>query len=128
VVAAVKPVDQTKTTPPDGDCVAACIASILELPLATVPNFVQRESCWEDWNEWLIRRGLYLVSFSPKDWTPHGYHIIDGKSHTGDWNHVVVGLNGKMVHDPNPKRRGLRGDPEMYWVFVAVDPARSQLA
>lgn len=119
----MKPVDQTIMTPPKGNCVAACIASILELPLDEVPNFIWRDTFWEDLNDWLAKRGLYLVGI-PTDWVVRGYHIIDGKSKSGPWNHVVVGLDGKMVHDPNPKRLGIKGAPEMYWVFVVIDPAK----
>lgn len=118
----MKPVDQTLMTPPNGNCVAACIASLLELPLEEVPNFIKADEFWDDLNNWLAKRGLYLVSLAAVGKVPRGYHIIDGKSHSGPWNHVVVGYEGIMVHDPNPKRRGIRGDPEWYWVFVTTDP------
>lgn len=36
----MKPVNQTQFKPPDGDCLSACIASILELPLNKVPNYI----------------------------------------------------------------------------------------
>lgn len=123
----MKPVDQTKMSPPDGDCFAACIASILELPLEEVPNYSQQGEWWNEWDEWLFSRGLYILEVKRGDDKDEefvkGYHIITGKSHSGDWNHSVVGLNGKIVHDPNPKRRGLR-NRIWYCLFVSLDPSQ----
>lgn len=122
----MKPVDQTKMTPPDGDCFAACVASILELPLSEVPNYSQTGVWWIQWSEWLLSRNLYLLEVRRGDDSEEefvkGYHIITGPSYSGDWNHSVVGLNGKMVHDPNPKRKGIRR-PVWYGLFVVLDPA-----
>ncbi len=122
----MKPVNQTKMTPPNGDCFAACIASILELPLNEVPNYSQQGEWWLQWNEWLSKRGLYLVEFHDqkskgKEYLK-GYHIITGKSYSGDWNHSVVGMDGEIVHDPNPAQKGIRSH-QWYGVFVAINPA-----
>ncbi len=122
----MKPVDQTVMKPPNGNCVAACVASILELPLDEVPNFIEADEFWDDLNGWLAKRGLYIIVVPADGRVPRGYHIIDGRSKSGPWNHVVVGYEGKMVHDPNPKRRGIKGAPEAYWVFVTTDPAEAQ--
>ena len=37
----MKPVDQTDWTPKTGDCFRACVASIFELPIESVPNFME---------------------------------------------------------------------------------------
>lgn len=99
-----------------GDCMAACIASILELPLEQVPNF--REQAFNDGNscntkyanKWLHERGL---AFLRVDW--HGalepywrgvYCVcnVPSQKFEGGW-HYVVGLitdfsKLEIVHDP----------------------------
>ncbi len=61
----MKPVNQTKMTPPEGDCFAACITSILELPLNEVPNYSQRRKRLKrklisqmSYGEWIVRKFL----------------------------------------------------------------------
>ena len=100
-----------------GNCFAASIASILELPLVEVPNFCN----WDDWrwrtNRWLAPRGLtYLDVALPGDardllvkfW---GYHVISGDGPRGH-RHSVVGLKGAVFWDPHPSRAGLLGGPD----------------
>ena len=53
----MKPVDQTILTAPGGNCFAACVASILELPLADVPNFCSEERWWNALQIWLCAIG-----------------------------------------------------------------------
>ncbi len=124
----MKPVEQTKMTPPNRDCFAACVASILELPLNEVPNYSQEGEWWVEWSKWLSPRGLYFLKFSDKGGKGEeylqGFHIITGKSYSGDWNHSVVGYGGVIVHDPNPKQGGIRSH-QWYGVFVALDPAKA---
>lgn len=63
----MKPVFQKVVDAGKGDCWAACIASILELPLEEVPNFVglsdhSKGILAEDLvKKWLKERGLFLL-------------------------------------------------------------------
>lgn len=121
----MKPVYQTALTPPDGDCVRASLASCLELPLEAVPHF--RGDKWEEAaNFWLAENyGLGLVPITinaEKFPVGVGYHLIDGPSHSGNWNHVVVGWRGQVAHDPNPSSGGPRKVDALY-LFVVLDPA-----
>lgn len=124
-----------------GDCMAASIASVLELPLSSVPNFVaigrtqhpdqpnpltdSQSDWWYYLRDWLAPRGFMFFEF-PADAHPAilsalGYHLIAGDSPRGDWKHVVVGYRGNVVHDPHPDRTGLR-KIDFYGVFVALNP------
>lgn len=123
----MKPVYQTAFSPPEGDCVRASLASCLELPLGAVPHF--RGDKWEEAaNLWLAEKfglGLIPVTINVEPFPAGvGYHLIDGPSLSGDWNHVVVGWRGQLAHDPNPNSCGPKG-VEAFYLFVALDPSQS---
>ena len=106
------PVTQSILNGRNGDCLRACVASVLDLELTAVPNFMDANEGdeWEDaWYDefvkFLLLRGLFPVYMSPNEAElngVYGYHLIQGKSPRGDYDHVVVGLNGRAVHDPYP--------------------------
>ena len=103
----MKPVDQVFLIDRDGrgDCLRACVASILELDLHDVPDFGLF-----GWN-WMQA----LVCYADIDIeVPHetsGYWIAGGMSARGV-RHSVVFLGGEMAHDPHPSRAGLCGPIE----------------
>lgn len=110
-----------------GDCLRACVASIMELPIETVPNFVEYEKGNAEYLEVLINF-LKPYSLKPltlwfadwndeKNWIPPGYHMIYGYSERGI-KHAVVGYQGKVVFDPHPDETGL-ASIDSYTVFVA---------
>lgn len=116
----MKPVDQTKFGEVEGNCLEACLASILELPLDKVPEFRStRNSCWLiDLNHWLEQYGLQAMDVDDFSLVPKGYCIVAGASPRLKTLHGVVYLNGKMVHDPHPSRDGIKSEP-VYWTFFA---------
>jgi hypothetical protein len=129
----MKPVDMIQMADKErgirGDCFRACVASLLELPAAAVPHFLEvaerQKKCWE-WitNDWLTREhGLLLITLPVKNdgygyYMPHGlhdslvgwfpsYNILSGPAIRG-FRHSCVGLGSKIVHDPHPSRAGLQ--------------------
>jgi len=119
------PIDQEFVHDPSinqhGDCFRACLASVLEMPREEVPHFAQEANgvahiFWNNAMDWLEARGWEYVH-SPT-WKPHEwFHFISGPSPRGNGvTHMVVGLNGEVVHDPHPSRAGLSGDRSM-WRF-----------
>lgn len=98
----MKPVDQSLLVDRDGhgDCLRACVASILELPLADVPDFALFGPNWM----WA------LVAFAECDFDTYGEHsgvfIANGPGPRGT-RHSVVYEDYAMVHDPHPSRAGL---------------------
>jgi hypothetical protein len=124
------------TTP--GNCMQAALASLLELPLNSVPHIALFGERWGDAvHSFLSSRGMDLRVFN--DWGSHQawweavgvqvYPIEDmpitppmlavGKSNNGPWSHVVVWEHGEMLHDPHPNGLGLKGDPYEYWLLTA---------
>ena len=101
----MRPVTQSRTGG-NGRCFPACLASILELPERAVPDLDNTKE-WEV-NDFLRPYGFTYMEFPAEDVGPVGYHIITGKSPRGGL-HAVVGLNGRMVHDPHPRDGTGRG-------------------
>jgi len=127
----MKPVDQTRFGKPDGNCFIAAMASILEVNLADIPDVYCDEDRWPDCAErlleWLDKHDLdfmYLdIKDFPKDfYWPKGYHLMGGPGPRGP-GHMVVGLDGVMVHDPHPSREGILS-VEDYTFFIAKQPQR----
>lgn len=107
-----------------GNCFAAAIASILELPLTEVPNFetlfgINDTYYYEVLHKWLGHLG-YEIYTDEKFKCFHGddsksefkellkdkYYLVSGKSPRGV-QHICIYKNGIMVHDPHPTREGI---------------------
>jgi hypothetical protein len=133
------PIEQTILTPPDGNCFAACVASILELPLETVPNYKNPDgphdhSWWFNWQRWLQPQNLALIGW-PDPIAPdpdvcadilRGYSICTVRYEypRGGVNHAVVCLNGEIVWNPHPLRDTRKHDSVVDWiVFRVIDPS-----
>jgi hypothetical protein len=130
----MKPVDQTLFGPrPNGkvgNCVSACIASLLDLDIADVPYFMGTDDEPDDlWkkriNRWLAPRGFSFMHLKTDgkrfaQWPP-GYFILMGRSPRG--LHAVVAKGGKIVHDPHPSRAGLKSI-DGFVVLLPLDPAK----
>jgi len=121
-------IDQTILDPEKGDCVPACVASVLEIPISEVPHVcLLYEDEWvRHLNDFLRQYGVYLVSM-PANLLEEvavplfGYHLMGGPSVRGV-KHCVVGKDGRLVHDPHPSRAGLL-EIEFYDVFVTTNPS-----
>jgi len=132
----MKPVDQTKFGFEDGNCGAACIASILEIPLESIPNFHGEDPSdpklyWKNVRKWCADKPFILISISisegydPKEFLKDCWVIASGPSPRGtkEWHrHAVVWRNGEIVHDPHPSREGLK-EIDMYDLFIIKDPS-----
>lgn len=126
----MKEVDQTKTGK-DGNCFQACIASMLDLSLEEVPDFVNLYSA-DDWlpecSKWLRKIGLGIVAIGIEDSESRdiadlyytGYYIGDLKQATRPWNHVVIMRKTDIVHDPMPDNKRTAGYPTNAF-YIVVD-------
>lgn len=98
-----------------GDCMRACVASVLDLDPDYVPHFVQYvehpsgtdSHLW--W--WALVGFLHVCGWDARyeedaDDPPKGWALADGISPRGH-AHVVVAYDGEVVYDPHPSRAGL---------------------
>lgn len=112
----MKRVVQTRTGA-DGNCFAACLASIFHIPLKAIPEFGD-DTFIEDINTYLRKRGLTYRRV-PMYQKPTGYSTIEGISPRGGL-HACVAEDGELVWDPHPIEDGTgQGlvEPRYYGVF-----------
>lgn len=128
----VIPVDQTvfgngSGGSEPGNCFAACIASLLGLPVDLTPNFAAAgaEGRWSRAaNAWLMGFGLSYVDLSwngedgkpivlPQwvfdDWIAETQYYVAGGPAERGFEHCVVmrGRSRELAHDPHPSKAGL---------------------
>ena len=116
-----------------GNCVAACVATYLGIPLARVPHFIEDGIAWGDavdaddlsagsfpggsvsqgnhwWAEWMgfmHGYGLYPCRLeSVADALPEEVVFVSGPGSRGV-GHQVLYRDGVLWHDPHPSRDGL---------------------
>ena len=128
----MKPVDQTVFYDPDapadqqrGNCWSACLASLLELDIADVPNFVQIDvNGGENWFTYTMRflneRGYHLTSIdthAPGD-DPYIQCGLSPRSPAtgGEVHHAVIYQHGELLHDPHPHRTGVKSIDNAYGI------------
>lgn len=107
----------------DGDCLRACIATVLDLPAADVPHVMRAEGdaaeMWQALRDHLKLSGLApIVANYPGELSlsdllhvfdqqnPGAVVIVIGTGHYGS-AHAVVAQSGEIVHDPSISSEGL---------------------
>jgi hypothetical protein len=89
-----------------GDCMAACIESILEKPVNLLNFYTKKHFGWE---MVLFNLNIDLKEIGYRAFQVPGHLVLKnqysidtyifGKSHS----HAVVGYNNKLIHDPSDK-------------------------
>lgn len=118
-----------------GDCLRAALASLFGLSLRQVPHFVKvhwgdEQGCDQAVNQFLEKRGLMMLQFPYEQMCKllqrqvqitgaDCHHLMFGIDHDGN-EHACVGLNGQMVHDPHPLRRGFSNPPSEWRIGLIV--------
>lgn len=141
----MRPVDQTRfyepDAPPDkqrGNCLTAVVASLLDLPIEAVPNFVQdhvdhdadNDPEWDWWvrlNRFIRENGYAMRYLRPvsapdcpaesvfPDPEPGEFYTVTGISPRDPRiHHIVIYRDGELVHDPHPDRTGLAEIKDQY--------------
>jgi hypothetical protein len=96
------------------DCYRACLASILDYTLETVPDFSAGHS-YASAQDWVAQEGLVLIFVTAPAFVrltefvqitcPDVHYILWGVTRKGVL-HSVIGRNGEIVHDPAPVPQG----------------------
>ena len=129
----MKKVDQTNVVLGEGNCMQAVVASLLELDLKKVPNFIKyanhktKDPYWEMYT-FMEKHGYKMSEIDIKigdkpisaldvteiDGGINGYFYaeVPSQTHSGVNHAVVVDKNLNIVHDPNPNRLALDLTPD----------------
>lgn len=103
-----------------GDCFRACIASVLEVPVAAVPHFALLGSRWgqvADAYLGALGRELEWAQGEPPD---DVWAIVTVRSpRDADLKHSVIYRGKELVHDPHPSRAG--GAPVGEYFYLSPD-------
>lgn len=137
------PVEQTVFNSTTGNCIAASIASVLEMPLDDVPNFMAdpTDDWWGGLQHWLKEQtGCQLLSMPPDVAAKEILHLWPGTycllSYIGprQLRHCCVGRVGDdyqlhLAHNPWPGGPSMNGwELDEVKFFVRTNPAvRPQL-
>lgn len=114
-----------------GNCLSAVLASLLHLPIETVPVFSDPDHWVKDLNVWLRPHGLAYLSFPDPTFnlTLSNFgikglmHEIGGMStRWKDVGHSCVAEDGQVVFDPHPSNDGLNAGIESSGILVALEP------
>ena len=137
----MKKVYQTVVDKDKGNCMQATIASILELPLDDVPNFIEfdkkpgtssqseliRYLSTKGYDYCYINRGRhdsteFLRKVAKFDGGVNGffYASVPSQSFEGCGHAVVIDTDLNIVHDPNPNQLALNLTPDDVEGFIVV--------
>lgn len=94
----------------EGNCYAACLASILEIPIDRITG--THGGHLDPVNRFLAAHGLGIVrvTYRADAWermNRGAWCVLAGKSPRGEFLHAVVGRDGRLVFDPHPSRDGI---------------------
>ncbi len=111
-----------------GNCMAACLASLFEVELDDVPDLegtIVNGKWFGILEAWLAKRNLELSFYPVKNVVPpvQGYYMLGCKStmlKNPDDGHMVIAQNGTVVHDPNPNAKTV-GEQEDLWLFTPIN-------
>lgn len=118
----------------DGNCLEACVASVLDLSIDDVPDFGKEKGWWSNFVAFITQFGVRPLDVDIRsDWTHDEVrewarehfgadvlHLISGDSPSG-LRHATVGRGGTIIHDPHPEGGGVSGDLT-FTFFVVPDP------
>lgn len=112
----MKFVKQTKVGA-DGNCLSACIASLLEIDIDSIPE-VSDYGWLEELNSWLIpNHGVEMLKVLFCDHYPSSATIAVGES-SRRLPHAVIYQGDSEIFDPHPSNDGLGGEPEYFIVLL----------
>lgn len=114
----MKRVVQTRTGD-DGNCFAACLASIFGWSIKDVPDWNDEEDFIDQVNDYLHGKGMRYKRIPIDSAKPNGYSTIEGISPRGGL-HACVAEDGELTWDPHPIEDGTgQGlvEPRYYGVF-----------
>ena len=125
----MKKVFQTIVSPNHGNCMQAVVASLFDLELEQVPNFIELGDRWYsaihgffkdrgygfnniNLHAWVDTQKLKEVARRDGGIEGYLYGVVKSQTFEGGTHAVVVDTDLNIVHDPNPNQKALSLKPE----------------
>ena len=132
------PVMQSNLSSTEGDCFAACVASILEVSLSDIPNFMLQkgDKWWDHYNKWLLENyncvafNFELDSNNREEWISlcieSNLYCMGTIKCSNRLIHSVVLKSGNIVHNPWPYYGGDHSEFTIKSIefIVPLDPSK----
>lgn len=121
----MKKVFQNKFNDNDSNCLQAAVASLLDMDMHEVPNFIEFENWGIEWDRFWDKKGVkyYPLSITReeygieqmkhichKDGGTSGFFLamVNSLTHEGDMHAVIIDCDMNVVHDPNPNQLSMK--------------------
>ncbi len=110
-----------------GNCLAACLSSITEIPIEKIPKLEDINGDWaEEMIGWLWDNGFEFESYNDEDQiikeSNNDYYIVGGTSpRNKNINHSVIYKNKNLIHDPHPDNKGIINEPKYLWYIKKIN-------
>ena len=102
------PQRQKITSNKNGDCFGACIASLLEIPLDTLPN-PHGDDWLTVWKTWFEDRGMAITWHYKRIWRQHLWIASAKSKNFKDTTHAIIMKGSVVEFDPSTKKRYRKG-------------------
>ena len=119
------PINQTEVSSGKGNCMQSAIASLFEVPLENIPNFIEYKENWISvfFNIFKYYGYGYPTPVDIRDLelenlkeilqydggiNGHFYAVVKSQTFKNTTHAVIMDLNGNIVHDPNPNKKALK--------------------
>lgn len=112
----------------EGNCFAACIASLLECDINEVPFWKTKTDSWDEYQSILnsyLQQNHCILMYCDDYHTEYdqyieelkgSFYILSGDSSRG-FEHAVIYRDGELVHDPHPEGDGLLNVKHIYFFY-----------
>ena len=111
---------QTIVDKEHGNCMQAAVASLFDLELSEVPNFIEHGENWYNVFDDFIRKygyepnyisgnvhELYKIARFDNGVNGYFYGVVNSQTFEGITHAVIVDRYLNVVHDPNPNQKAL---------------------
>ncbi len=119
-IPAFRPIMQTKFADGDGkhgNCMIACLASVLGVPLSEVPDISPQDSHRPfKLDKWLMETWGLRMAHLPGDPVLLGIMAIRGGPGPRGFSHACIYVDETLVHDPHPEGGGLLSCESYYLI------------
>ena len=100
-----------------GDCLRACLSTLLQINPNTLPHFTRLSDYLEIEEIYFNYTGFYTIDNldSLKDEKGiNGLFIAYGKSSRDCLHAIIITKEGKLFHDPHPSKEGIQNIENIY--------------